>query len=106
VPISGSARQLIPKRCTTATVIVLSADWPQRTCRRGLAWVATSLTRSVCRLVPVFANRRCNPLRHCERSEAIHATRKNGLLRRFAPRNDGVTLSVIAPQRVAQTRAR
>ena len=28
--------------------------------------------------------------RHCERSEAIHkATRKNGLLRRFAPRNDG-----------------
>src|SRR4030081_2744239 len=29
------------------------------------------------------------PLRHCERSEAIHATRKNGLLRRCAPRNDG-----------------
>jgi hypothetical protein len=31
------------------------------------------------------------PLRHCERSEAIHgaAQRKNGLLRRFAPRNDG-----------------
>jgi hypothetical protein len=28
--------------------------------------------------------------RHCERSEAIHrAERKNGLLRRFAPRNDG-----------------
>jgi len=29
--------------------------------------------------------------RHCERSEAIHfaAKRKNGLLRRFAPRNDG-----------------
>jgi hypothetical protein len=29
--------------------------------------------------------------RHCERSEAIHRTaqRKNGLLRRFAPRNDG-----------------
>src|SRR6202035_2497961 len=28
--------------------------------------------------------------RHCERSEAIHASkqRKNGLLRRFAPRND------------------
>jgi 3-keto-5-aminohexanoate cleavage enzyme len=32
------------------------------------------------------------PPRHCERSEAIHlaAQRKNGLLRRFAPRNDGV----------------
>src|SRR6266700_2096139 len=31
------------------------------------------------------------PRRHCERSEAIHlaAQRKNGLLRRFAPRNDG-----------------
>jgi hypothetical protein len=33
--------------------------------------------------------------RHCERSEAIHlaAQRKNGLLRRFAPRNDGCTSS-------------
>jgi hypothetical protein len=32
--------------------------------------------------------------RHCERSEAIHfaAQRKNGLLRRFAPRNDGVRI--------------
>ena len=30
-----------------------------------------------------------NPDRHCERSEAIRSTtRKNGLLRRFAPRND------------------
>jgi hypothetical protein len=30
--------------------------------------------------------------RHCERSEAIHlaAQRKNGLLRRFAPRNDSL----------------
>src|ERR1035438_907379 len=29
--------------------------------------------------------------RHCEQSEAIHtsAQRKNGLLRRYAPRNDG-----------------
>src|ERR1700694_3832063 len=27
--------------------------------------------------------------RHCERSEAIHVLPKNGLLRRFAPRNDG-----------------
>jgi hypothetical protein len=29
--------------------------------------------------------------RHCERSEAIHPTakRKNGLLRRYVPRNDG-----------------
>src|SRR5579863_9103486 len=29
--------------------------------------------------------------RHCDRSEAIHvaAKRKSGLLRRFAPRNDG-----------------
>src|SRR5258708_7868801 len=32
--------------------------------------------------------------RHCERSEAIHfaAQRKNGLLRRFAPRNDGIRI--------------
>src|SRR6185369_11812635 len=30
--------------------------------------------------------------RHCERSEAIHVSaRKNGLLRRYAPRNDGWT---------------
>src|SRR3982074_3494787 len=27
--------------------------------------------------------------RHCERSEAIHVAAQNGLLRRFAPRNDG-----------------
>jgi hypothetical protein len=26
--------------------------------------------------------------RHCERNEAIHRARKNGLLRRFTPRND------------------
>src|SRR5882724_6393838 len=33
------------------------------------------------------------PSRHCERSEAIHlaAQRRNGLLRRFAPRNDGAS---------------
>ncbi len=33
--------------------------------------------------------------RHCERSEAIHVAtqRKNGLLRRFAPRNDGAQIS-------------
>src|SRR4249920_1205908 len=32
-----------------------------------------------------------NLIRHCERSEAIHLAteRKCGLLRRFAPRNDG-----------------
>ena len=36
--------------------------------------------------------------RHCERSEAIHcaAQRKNGLLRRFAPRNDGAPISDIS----------
>src|SRR4029077_17066472 len=34
--------------------------------------------------------RRCALIRHCERSEAIHsaAQRIDGLLRRFAPRND------------------
>jgi hypothetical protein len=32
-----------------------------------------------------------NDSRHCERSEAIHLSFRggNGLLRRFAPRNDG-----------------
>ncbi|WIG53121.1 MAG: hypothetical protein OJF48_004041 [Afipia sp.] len=33
-----------------------------------------------------------NHVRHCERSGAIHlhlSPRKTGLLRRFAPRNDG-----------------
>src|SRR5258705_2218129 len=36
---------------------------------------------------------------HCERSEAIHlATEgKNGLLRRFAPRNDGVDDGCLLP---------
>jgi hypothetical protein len=37
--------------------------------------------------------------RHCERSEAIHAAtpRKNGLLRRFAPRNDGKVIPAPRP---------
>jgi hypothetical protein len=34
----------------------------------------------------------CSP-RHCERSEAIHCCNKAGLLRRFAPRNDGMTIT-------------
>ncbi|MEH2564036.1 hypothetical protein V1289_003663 [Bradyrhizobium sp. AZCC 2289] len=38
--------------------------------------------------------------RHCERSEAIHVAiqRKNGLLRCFAPRNDGAQISDTASQ--------
>jgi hypothetical protein len=33
---------------------------------------------------------RADGLRHCERSEAIHSDKvQSGLLRRFAPRNDG-----------------
>src|SRR5712691_7765414 len=40
------------------------------------------------------------PGRHCERSEAIHlaAQRKNGLLRRFAPRNDGKHTFATSPR--------
>ena len=40
--------------------------------------------------------------RHCERSEAIHGTaqRKNGLLRRFAPRNDEY-VDTVSPSRGA-----
>ncbi|MEH2562444.1 hypothetical protein V1289_002071 [Bradyrhizobium sp. AZCC 2289] len=40
------------------------------------------------------------PDRHCERSEAIHAAaeRKDGLLRRFAPRNDGTPILGINPR--------
>jgi hypothetical protein len=44
---------------------------------------------------------RANARRHCERSEAIHAAaeRKNGLLRRAAPRNDDVArLCAARPQ--------
>jgi hypothetical protein len=38
--------------------------------------------------------------------QSIAATeRKNGLLRRCAPRNDGATISVIASQRVARMRS-
>src|SRR5258707_10909725 len=35
--------------------------------------------------------------RHCERSEAIHSTtqRKNGLLRRFTPRNDDLGCLIV-----------
>jgi len=41
-------------------------------------------------------------IRHCKRSEAIHlslgtVSKKDGLLRRFAPRNDGVDGSKAAP---------
>jgi len=37
--------------------------------------------------------------RHCERSEAIHgAAKENGLLRRFAPRNDGKHSFAISPR--------
>jgi hypothetical protein len=44
-----------------------------------------------CALDDRLRGKQSMPLRHCERSEAIHgaAQRKNGLLRRFAPRNDG-----------------
>jgi len=41
--------------------------------------------------------------RHCEQSEAIHlvAQRKNGLLRRCAPRNGGEATSLSHPQKIA-----
>jgi hypothetical protein len=48
--------------------------------------------------------------RHCERSEAIHLTaqRKNGLLRRFAPRNDDHSKpqNLLAVLKIGQQRRR
>jgi hypothetical protein len=35
------------------------------------------------------------PTRHCERSEAIQAVARTGLLRRFARRNDSVYINFI-----------
>jgi hypothetical protein len=44
-------------------------------------------------------------LRHCERSEAIQRPqRKTGLLRRFAPRNDGIASTVILRSRALARR--
>src|SRR5258708_39915099 len=45
------------------------------------------------------------PGRHCERSEAIHraAQRKNGLLRRFAPRNDGKHTFATSPRNAPES---
>jgi hypothetical protein len=38
------------------------------------------------------------PPRHCERSEAIHIAAQwiDGLLRRYAPRNDGSPINLLA----------
>src|ERR1700716_134313 len=47
------------------------------------------------------ASRGASHQRHCERSEAIQqAARQAGLLRRFAPRNDGESELIIAPAEV------
>jgi hypothetical protein len=57
-----------------------------------------AMTRGTMRASVTFAGfgycLRSHP-RHCERSEAIHlAAEKNGLLRRYAPRNDDGGLTV------------
>ena len=59
-----------------------SARPPARRCGAARAAANRSIISSVIE---------ASPCRHCERSEAIHraAQRKYGLLRRFAPRNDG-----------------
>ena len=42
--------------------------------------------------------------RHCERSEAIHRRKKDGLLRRVAPRNDDFS-TLTPPSRLRRQRA-
>jgi hypothetical protein len=71
--------------------------------RNDGATISVIASQRVARMRPTGSAKKSMPLRHCERSEAIHlaAQRKNGLLRRYAPRNDGATISVIASQRVA-----
>src|ERR1700692_4597014 len=46
------------------------------------------------------------PFCHCERSEAIHCCRTNGLLRRVAARNDGLDLGRDFRQRRVERRVR
>jgi hypothetical protein len=52
---------------------------------------------SYLKLKPRHCEEQSDGNRHCERSEAIHlaAQRKNGLLRRFAPRNDGFRIGCL-----------
>src|SRR5712672_3413062 len=82
LPVTGSAKQeargwIASSLRSSQSRWNLSAIAPQRVAQ----------TRAL-----VDRLREANPLpfRHCERSEAIHlaAQRKNGLLRRCAPRND------------------
>src|SRR5712671_2862151 len=48
---------------------------------------------------PTGSVKQSMPLRHCERSEAIHAARKNGLLRRCAPHRARRRRDPLAPLR-------
>ena len=84
---------------------VIASQAKQSTDARKMdCFVASLPCANASRLSQAMTKKR-SASRHCERSEAIHATRKNGLLRRCAPLrkrfafvagNDGVTLSVIA----------
>src|SRR3979411_885051 len=101
---TGSAKQSNPLRhCERSEAIHLATERKNGLLRRCAprndgATISVIASQRVARMRPTGSARQSMPLRHCERSEAIHlaAQRKNGLLRRYAPRNDGVTLSVIA----------
>src|SRR6266403_5850129 len=63
---------------------------PSATTRNRISagWLTAQPERLKCFIAPLQSLQKD---RHCERSEAIHrAQRKCGLLRRFAPRNDGL----------------
>src|ERR1700680_2129192 len=65
----------------------------RRARRTGSESFGTKLPDQRCDNTEVTQSRGAQYHRHCERSEAIHLAteRKNGLLRRFAPRNDDVS---------------
>src|SRR6266403_167689 len=94
---TGSAKQSVPLRhCERSEAIHLAAQRKngllRRFAPRNDGGTSPSLRANGSReCAPTGSVKQSVPLRHCERSEAIHATRKNGLLRRFAPRNDEPT---------------
>src|SRR5882757_9257058 len=98
-PMTGSAKQSMPLRHCERSEAIHAArknGLLRRFAPRNDGGTSPSLRANGSReCAPTGSVKQSVPLRHCERSEAIHlaAQRKNGLLRRFAPRNDGVTWS-------------
>src|ERR1700675_2271861 len=78
-------KAVVARRTTSSTLCLLISGTLKQNdaaARQARSWAARR-EKAENESRPLF-------FRHCERSEAIHrAARKSGLLRRYAPRNDG-----------------